>query len=94
MDLLYRINQLIYHHDLRLAEILEIILTNPGLNAYDIAGKMKWSLKDSNWDNAPVQQKWFAVGETLAHLDYLEIENKVCKKLIDNIYYYFIRKIF
>lgn len=90
MDLLYRINQLIHHHDLRLAEILETVLANPGLNAYDIAGKIKWSLKDKNWENAPVQQKWFAVGETLAHLDYLEIDKKVYKKLIDDIYYYFI----
>lgn len=91
MDLYNRIDELIHHHELRLEEILEIIMTNPGLNAYDAAGKMKWSLKGKNWDDAPVQQKWFAVGEALAHLDYLEIENKVYKKLINGINCYYLK---
>lgn len=91
MDLYHRINQLIHHHELRLEEVLEIVMTNPGLNAYDIAGKMKWSLKDKTWKEAPVQQKWFAVSEALAHLDYLEIENKVYRKLVDGIYFYYIK---
>ena len=48
-------------------------------------------MKGKKWDEAPVQQKWFAVGETLAHLDYLEIENKVYKKLENDIYYYYVK---
>lgn len=91
MDLYNRIDQLIHHHELRLEEIHEIIISNPGLNAYDIAGKMKWSLKGKKWEDAPVQQKWFAVGETLAHLDYLEIENKVYRKLIKGVNCYYIK---
>ncbi len=91
MDTCTRINQLIHHHELRLKEILEIISIHPGLNAYDTAGKMNWSLKGKTWEDAPVQQKWFAVGEVLAHLDYLEIENKIYRKLTDGIYCYYIK---
>lgn len=86
-----RIDQLIYHHDVRLEETLEVLKNNQRLHAYDIAGKMKWSMKGKKWEEAPVQQKWFAVGETLAHLDYLEIENKIYKKLENDIYYYYIK---
>jgi len=91
MDLYHRIDELINHHELRLEEVLEIVMANPGLNAYDIAGKMKWSLKNKIWREAPSQQKWFAVGETLAHLDYLEIENKIYKELINDIYIYYVK---
>lgn len=87
----YRIDQLIHHHELRLEETLEIVDTHPGLNAYTIAGKMKWSLKSKSWQEAPVQQKWFAVGETLAHLDYLALENKVYKKSVGDGYIYYIK---
>lgn len=91
MDLSDRINQLIRHHEIRLDEIMIIIKFNPGLNAYDIASKMKWSLKNKKWEDAPVEQKWFAVGEVLAHLDYLEIENKVEKIFSESTYCYYIK---
>ena len=91
MDFYLRVDELIYHHKKRLEEVIEIVMTNPGLNAYDIAGKMKWSLKNKTWKETPAQQKWFAVGETLAHLDYLEIENKIYKKIIDDIYIYYVK---
>ena len=91
MDLYHRVDELIHHHELRLEEVFEIVTANSGLNAYDIAGKMKWSLKNKIWREAPSQQKWFAVGETLAHLDYLEIDNKIYKELIDDIYVYYVK---
>ncbi|MGB4440064.1 MAG: MBL fold metallo-hydrolase [Sedimentibacter sp.] len=91
MDVYERIEQLIHHHDIRLQETIDIVKTLPGMHAYDIAGKMTWSMKGKVWKDAPPQQKWFAVGETLAHLDYLEEENKVIKKLVDDIYYYYIK---
>ena len=33
---------------------------------------MSWDLSYKNWDQFPVQQKWFAIGEVIAHLRYLE----------------------
>lgn len=89
-DVYERIEQIIHHHKERLEEAVYIVESNPGINAYDVAGKMKWSMHGKSWDEAPVQQKWFAVGETLAHLDYLELESKVYKELKNNIYRYYV----
>jgi glyoxylase-like metal-dependent hydrolase (beta-lactamase superfamily II) len=89
-DVYERIEQIIHHHRERLEETAYIVASNSGINAYDVAGKMKWSMHGKRWDEAPVQQKWFAVGEALAHLDYLELENKVYKELKDNIYRYYV----
>ncbi len=32
---------------------------------------MKWSMRGKCWEEFPITQRWFAVGETMAHLDYL-----------------------
>lgn len=90
MDVYERIEQLKQHHMERLQEMIDVITENPNLHAYDIAGKMKWSMKGKKWNDAPPQQKWFAVGETLSHLDYLVIEKKIYKRLSNDIYYYFV----
>lgn len=90
MDVYERIDQLIHHHHLRLQEILEVVQAKPGLNAYEIAGFLTWSMKGKKWNDAPIQQKWFAVGEALSHLDYLEIKNKVYKKEENNHNIYFL----
>ncbi|MCI8293518.1 MAG: MBL fold metallo-hydrolase [Hespellia sp.] len=68
-----RIEALLQHHVRRLNEILEIIdkYSDSGIVAYDVASKMKWSIRCSGWDVFPVTQKWFAVGETIAHLVWL-----------------------
>ena len=65
-----RIDQLLAHHERRLAEALSIIRSEPGLCAYDIAGRMKWKIRAADWDSFPVVQKWFATGECFSHLDY------------------------
>ncbi|MBR3366400.1 MAG: MBL fold metallo-hydrolase [Lachnospiraceae bacterium] len=65
-----RIDQLLAHHERRLAEALSIIRSEPGLCAYEIAGRMKWKIRAADWDSFPVIQKWFATGECFSHLDY------------------------
>jgi glyoxylase-like metal-dependent hydrolase (beta-lactamase superfamily II) len=71
-DLGGRVNELKSHHRLRLDSALEIVKREPGLTAYDIAGRMAWSIRCRSWLDFPVTQKFFAVGEALAHLDWLE----------------------
>ena len=72
-----RIGELLVHHTERLAECERIVQETPGMTAYDIAGRMSWNIYARNWETFPVRQKWFAVGECLAHLDRLQCENKV-----------------
>lgn len=66
-----RIEALQKHHAARLAEQERIIKEYPGQTAYDLAGRMQWKIRARNWAEFPVIQKWFAVGECMAHLDYL-----------------------
>ena len=83
-----RIKELLKHHHVRLEESYSIISNNPNLHAYDIAGKMQWSMRGKNWDAFPMSQKWFAVGETVAHLDYLLAEGKIKKNKKNGVFYY------
>lgn len=83
-----RIGELKNHHRQRLADIYQIVAAQQGLNACEIAAYMKWSIRARNWDEFPSPQKWFAVGETLAHLNYLMEEGKIIQhKGKKNTYY-------
>jgi hypothetical protein len=41
---------------------------------------MTWDIVCDSFDLFPVSQKWFATGEAIAHLIYLEEEGKVRRK--------------
>ncbi len=66
-----RIEELKIHHAERLKEALIVARTMPGTSAYDMAGYIKWKISAKNWDDFPPGQKWFAVGECMAHLEHL-----------------------
>lgn len=66
-----RIQALFAHHKNRVAETRSILQKHPGLTAYQIAARMTWDIRAKNWDAFPLNQKWFATGEALSHLEYL-----------------------
>lgn len=72
-----RTAQLIEHHERRLEECLNAVIGYPDSSAYDIAGKMTWKIRCGSWDDFPISQKWFAVGECLSHLRHLEMTGKI-----------------
>lgn len=72
-----RVDMIKEHHHKRLAEALEIIQRMPGLTAYEIASYMTWSMRGKTWEEFPMTQKWFALGECLSHLEYLLDEGKI-----------------
>jgi len=78
-----RIDELLNHHETRLAEAYNIVKQYPGLSPYDIAAKMTWSIRAKDWKAFPVVQKWFATGEASAHLDYLEDKGEIKSSNID-----------
>ena len=88
-DLFARAEELRAHHLRRLADALDIVRREPGLSAYAIAGRMRWSIRCRYWGDFPVTQKFFAVGEALAHLDYLEVRGLVERRSRGEIYGYF-----
>lgn len=75
-----RIDDLIIHHEKRLEEVREILREKGKLNSYQIASRMRWSLRQRNWLTAPKQQKWFAMGEARAHIMYLLALGEVVKE--------------
>jgi glyoxylase-like metal-dependent hydrolase (beta-lactamase superfamily II) len=83
-----RINELIEHHNERLLEAYSIIKDENGLTAYEVASKMTWSVKLKSWNDFPAHQKWFAVGEASAHLDYLVQAGKISKTEKNNVHIY------
>ena len=82
-DFHQRIAQLLEHHHRRLDEALSVVKAHPGRPAYDIAGHMTWKIRANSWQDFPVAQKWFAVGECMSHLDYLTVRGKVQKTVAD-----------
>ena len=82
-----RITELKQHHANRLNEVLKILEGAP-LNAFQIASRMSWDIKADSWEQFPVAQKWFATGEAISHLRYLEEEGKLARKHNDKICFY------
>ena len=83
-----RIDTLKRHHKERLDETESIVRRKPAQSAYDIAGQMTWAVRSKNWDDFPPGQKWFAMGEALAHLDRLLAEGKLRREEKDGVFLY------
>jgi glyoxylase-like metal-dependent hydrolase (beta-lactamase superfamily II) len=71
-----RIAELQDHHRRRLAEILDA-LRDGNKTAWDVAPHVTWDIRFKSWGMFPPVQKWFAMGEVIAHLHYLEAEGKI-----------------
>ncbi len=70
-DVYERIDAILEHHRIRLEEIRRAVVEEPGTDAYTVASKITWSMRGKKWKDFPPNQKWFAMGETLAHLYWL-----------------------
>jgi hypothetical protein len=79
---------IIRHHKARLQEVNGIIRDCPGLTAYEIAGRMRWDIQCDSWADFPLIQKWFAVGEALAHIDYLLEAGDILREKSNGLHLY------
>lgn len=77
-----RIRELKAHHQDRLNEAL-CAIREKDRAAWDVAPYIGWDINASSWEQFPSVQKWFAMGETIAHLNYLESDGKI-RKLEEN----------
>jgi glyoxylase-like metal-dependent hydrolase (beta-lactamase superfamily II) len=73
-----RITELKEHHYRRLDEVVSIVKQGPQ-HAFQIASQLTWDIKADSWEDFPRAQKWFATGEALAHLRYLEDEGTISR---------------
>jgi glyoxylase-like metal-dependent hydrolase (beta-lactamase superfamily II) len=74
-----RIRELKEHHRTRLGEVVSILASDP-LTAFQVASRMTWDLVAPSWEDFPRAQKWFATGEAIAHLRYLERKGLILRK--------------
>jgi len=75
-----RIQELKQHHQTRANEVLSI-LKKGSENAFQVASQMTWDMTYESWGLFPLPQKWFATGETIAHLKYLEEKGEVRREI-------------
>ncbi len=52
---------------------------------------MTWKIhsKSNTWEDFPLTQKWFAVGEAVSHLERLQAEGSVKRVLEDGVAAYY-----
>jgi glyoxylase-like metal-dependent hydrolase (beta-lactamase superfamily II) len=74
-----RIAELKEHHERRLREVLSILGNDPR-TAFQVASRMTWDLDCDSWEEFPPAQKWFATGEAIAHLRYLQRKGFIVRK--------------
>ena len=80
-----RIGELLDHHERRCGEAMDILRADHGLTAYEVAGQMTWSIRCRNWQEFPAAQRFFAVGEAIAHLDDLVCRGLLAQKVVDGL---------
>jgi len=86
-----RIKELKEHHRHRLEEVLAIVKEHGPCSAFKTASHMSWDLVAEGWEDYPLMQKWFATGEALAHLRYLEVEEHLQREIIGEVMYFSVR---
>lgn len=80
-----RVEEIKGHHRARLEEVRALIEAHPLSTAYDIAPHLTWSMRGKKWPEFPPTQKWFALGETLAHIEYLLSHGVVTRRCTDGL---------
>jgi glyoxylase-like metal-dependent hydrolase (beta-lactamase superfamily II) len=79
-DPIGRIDEILEHHAARLEEILLIMDQNgEWMTPYEVARVMTWSMH-TGFQAFPRSQKWFAVGEAMAHLQHLFFTGKLRRR--------------
>lgn len=71
-----RIAELLAHHEKRLNETLGA-LQHGEKSAWEVASHLSWDIDCRSWEAFPPVQKWFAIGETIAHLDCLRARGDI-----------------
>jgi len=79
-----RIRELQAHHQNRLNEVVAALGDGGKKSAFQIVPYISWDVRAASWEDFPPAQKWFAFGETLAHLIYLEGEGRIQRETEGN----------
>ena len=83
-----RIHELLEHHQRRAEEVLHILSDAPA-TAYQVAARMTWDMVYRDWTEVAPAQKYFATGEALSHIHFLEHQGLVRRREEPEIVWYY-----
>ncbi|NMC33298.1 MAG: MBL fold metallo-hydrolase [Veillonellaceae bacterium] len=83
-----RICELQEHHRRRADEVAVILADRP-MTGYQVAARMTWDMVYREWAEVAPAQKYFATGEALSHIHYLENRGYVRRLEQENVIYYY-----
>jgi glyoxylase-like metal-dependent hydrolase (beta-lactamase superfamily II) len=75
-----RVNELLAHHDLRLAEIHQAVLAGHA-TAFEVAKSIKWTRRQRLYDELDLFSRVMSVNETAAHLEVLHARGQVTREI-------------
>jgi glyoxylase-like metal-dependent hydrolase (beta-lactamase superfamily II) len=78
----------IENHHYERAQAVCGALEGKSLTTFEISAAIPWSTNGVPWEKLPVFMQQMAMAETLAHLDYLEIEGKVTQSVSGGVVRY------
>jgi glyoxylase-like metal-dependent hydrolase (beta-lactamase superfamily II) len=65
-----RVYELLEHHEIRLAQTMEVAATGP-VTAFEVAAKLPWTRRQRKFADLDLMNQLLATGETSAHLEVL-----------------------
>jgi len=75
-----RVNELLAHHDLRLAEIHQAVLAGYA-TPYEVARAIRWTRQQRRFDDLDLFSRIMSVNETAAHLEVLLVRGQVTREI-------------
>jgi glyoxylase-like metal-dependent hydrolase (beta-lactamase superfamily II) len=75
-----RVNELLAHHDTRLAETFAAVKTGQE-NSYEVARAIKWTRRERPFGDLDVFSQVQAVNETAAHLEVLAVRGQLTREI-------------
>jgi glyoxylase-like metal-dependent hydrolase (beta-lactamase superfamily II) len=75
-----RVNELLAHHDVRLAEMHQAVLAGHA-TAYEVAKAIKWTRRQRLFDELDLFSRVMSVNETAAHLEVLHARGQLTRKI-------------
>ncbi|HEY0452946.1 MBL fold metallo-hydrolase [Actinophytocola sp.] len=82
-----RVDELLAHHDVRLAETLAAVRDGAG-TAFDAARRLGWTRRHRHFDDLDLFNQTLATGETAAHLEVLVVRGELRSSTVDGVVEY------
>jgi glyoxylase-like metal-dependent hydrolase (beta-lactamase superfamily II) len=80
-----RIDELITHHDGRLAAMVDVLTGSGALTAYQVAQELPWTSRRRSLADLDVMNQMLAICETAYHLDLLVAQSTATSEVADGI---------